>query len=585
MRGWLSKSQLGCLLIAAYILSPLFSLSQQASGETRFNSSVCCFSGFSWTINYGIVYNENRAKAVVLRFKSNSLSVANYKYQTDGKQLSPSDVGMSRWPQETVNDGTLFGDVVVLYRGQVAKTFNNYQLVRDLLLCTFDKFDPGGKDPVAKAYIGSIKISENEFNPGSVTVRITNVTNGGIAPGTAEISRAISNQKAAAEKAKPETNQSTSMSIGMPSAGSSTQSSSNASTNNISRTNNNTSSSNYSGSGNTSTAKTNTTNANQPWTQQQVQDYLDRDAASRKAKEDAIAAKSRATGAVIESIGNFFADRARQKQQEEYQRTMANIERERVQEEKEAAERERREYVLSARQSLLNYGNGAVPLSSKKIAGDELFFFSFSYTGDVENNATPVSVSDVFSVTRYADGTWPFTANLKDDISRTNRGIKVELSGYYLSAAEAQGRRSQFLSFLQNAELPGGAAIKYKRNNKSAGSANTDFWGNEKKSGENKTTEPAPAKVAPEQQDKADFWGNPLKPVEKKEAKTAAPKGGTDFWGNPIKQENEKPQVAEPKQEIKKEGVDTVVKKTAMADTVVKKKTPVPVKKAVKKND
>jgi hypothetical protein len=171
-------------IISLIIFSTINVHSQSATGQTNFASNVCCFNGFTWTINYDLIYNDNNAGGIDLEILSKFISVKNNKYQTDGKQFSPSDLGMSEWPVNS-EEAMLSGTVTIYYKGSPIKTYNE-AVITSKNLGRFDQWKDGGKDG-PYAGIGSLKIKLTDFNLNDLSVKFTNVSAGGANPHGAEL--------------------------------------------------------------------------------------------------------------------------------------------------------------------------------------------------------------------------------------------------------------------------------------------------------------------------------------------------------------------------------------------------------------
>lgn len=175
--------------ISLIIFSTISVSAQSASGQTIFGNNVCCFNGFTWTINYNFIYNNNNAKGIDLNILNCYVSVKNNKYQSNGIQYSPSDLGMSEWPVGT-EEIMLYGIVTIYYNGNPIKTYNK-GIITSISLGRFDQWKDGGKDG-PYAGIGSLKIKLDNFNVNNLSVKFTNVSAGGVNPnGSEQIYKAI----------------------------------------------------------------------------------------------------------------------------------------------------------------------------------------------------------------------------------------------------------------------------------------------------------------------------------------------------------------------------------------------------------
>jgi hypothetical protein len=224
-------------------------------------------------------------------------------------------------------------------------------------------------------------------------------------------------------------------------------------------------------------------------------------------------AKSYAQGQQIAEIAtgliSLFSKSPEQIQREEEQRQR---EEERIQ--KEADLKANKLRLINSRKKLIaQYPDGKTPLSYQVKETTEVYFFTYSYNPEtIESNSPTIYISNVFPVQKNGDDSWPFKANLMEKIAKTNPGLNLILSGYYLNKSEADIKQQQLLheatefGFIVN-------NINYvgKKSTLSSNSS-TDYWGNPIKKTNNKpstkqTTEQEPTKTKPQ----LDYWGNPIK--------------------------------------------------------------------------
>ena len=218
-----------------------------------------------------------------------------------------------------------------------------------------------------------------------------------------------------------------------------------------------------------------------------------------------------AVGAVVDLIsawGNQAeAERERKKAAE---RQMAE---EKKQREAEAAAVKSRKLQLAAeRKALLGkLPDGNTPLSHEARAVSEVYFFVYSYNKNTLEDSSPlISISNVFSIQKYSDGTWPFKASLMEGISKMNKTPGLILSGYYSGKEKAEEQQQLFVKATTNYGFKV-ENILYEGKKTSQTNSNTDYWGNPiknealneaPKTNQNKPTTPTIKKV--------DFWGNPI---------------------------------------------------------------------------
>ena len=179
------------------------------------------------------------------------------------------------------------------------------------------------------------------------------------------------------------------------------------------------------------------------------------------------------------------------------------------------------------------FPDGGVPLSSHKVSVNELYFFSYTFDKSTMSAANPpVHVTNVFSISRYGDGTWPFKNTMVNELKKLGGAGTVTIMGYYTTKDLAEEMRASFLRLAGKC----GIAVKetnYKGKKASGSSSGNDFWDN---SGSKKTKTPAKTKTNADD----DFWetGNGKtnntndEPDVIPPSKKPSPKKDDDFWNN-----------------------------------------------------
>ena len=467
----LMKRKLPALLFALFLFTNNISAQQSASGTTNFASNVCCFNGFAWTIQYNFNYNDNNAKGLRLDIISKSISVANYKWQTQGQQFSPSDLAFSSWPVQS-ESATLFGVVTIYYKSNLVKTFNSMQIVNSIDLGTFNQWSAGGTDGPYLG-LGSLRLKLSDFNINDFTVKFTNVSNGGVSPGNEQIYKAYE-----AKTATPKTNESnTTLEINGQSSSSSTPT----------ETPENTSGNN----GNP------LPNYNAPST-------------SNDATIQALTAAS--------SLISQWGAQVQAKQEAEMQLRIQREEEEaRIQEEQDALEAKRQELIMNRKKLILKFPDGKTPLTHEVKDSTKVYYFTYSYQpSTIEYNTATIYISNVFPLVKYSDGSWPSKANLLEDIAKRNTGLNLILSGYYLNKADAEYQRQTLVSGVKNYSFVVQSINYAGKKTEQTGDASTDFWGNPTNvKVEEPATQSTPSSATPNTANpsntEVDFWGNPIK--------------------------------------------------------------------------
>ena len=129
--------------------------------------------------------------------------------------------------------------------------------------------------------------------------------------------------------------------------------------------------------------------------------------------------------------------------------------------------------------------------------------YVFAYINDkasFNNDGALVSVSNVFPVQQYSDGTYPYKTTVLNKLKGYAPG-EVTLVGYYGDKTRAEEMRNSFINLAAKSEL----AVKPFNVKSTAGSSapgskstSGDFWETGKK------TEPDATKTVK----KSDFWNN-----------------------------------------------------------------------------
>lgn len=171
----------------------------------------------------------------------------------------------------------------------------------------------------------------------------------------------------------------------------------------------------------------------------------------------------------------------------------------------EASEAKRKRF--EGRSALIaQFPDGKTPLSSQ-VKQKEIYYFVYSYKqSDMYSERPEIKISNVFTLAKYGDDTWPFKTNLMQKIAKVNKGLDpIILCGYFTDKNQAEELRQT----LVNGANDNGFAI-----------INITYEGNKTSQAGEKTT---------------DYWGNPTTPKTDtlKDQKTLKPK--VDYWGNPIK--------------------------------------------------
>lgn len=146
------------------------------------------------------------------------------------------------------------------------------------------------------------------------------------------------------------------------------------------------------------------------------------------------------------------------------------------------------------------FKEGALPLSSSTLKADVIYYFAYAYNpAQLGLKQAQLYISNVFPISRYSDGTWPFKTSITNDIARLTSLDEV-LHGYYTSQQEAQAMQVAMGEVFRKTGgeiLP--IVFKGKKITSSAGTSVGDFWETGKKHSDSLATKPVK---------KDDFWKN-----------------------------------------------------------------------------
>ena len=205
-------------------------------------------------------------------------------------------------------------------------------------------------------------------------------------------------------------------------------------------------------------------------------------------------------------INQLSANMQARREEEERQRL------EQLKKEQAAAEAKARwmQLIANRKKLIASFPDGKTPLSSQPKAIKEVFFFVYSHEPASIGNQNPVlHVSNVFSMTRHQDGTWPFKANLMEQVQKSAAGLSLTLSGFYTDKASALDQQQ----YLSSRAGEYGFILKSishtpKKTAVASDSGETDFWGNANTDTKSTTN---PKTSSDKAEAKVDFWGNPVK--------------------------------------------------------------------------
>jgi hypothetical protein len=170
--------------------------------------------------------------------------------------------------------------------------------------------------------------------------------------------------------------------------------------------------------------------------------------------------------------------------------------------------------IVSNRKSLIaKFPDGKTPMSYDVKDVSEVYYFAYNYKASaIESNAPEIYVSNVFTLSKYADGSWPYKTVLMENIARTNKGLDLILSGYYLTLNDAESQNQRFLKSAKDYGFVVNNINYNEKNSTQSANSSVDYWGNPiKKSNNQPVAQPAVKKAPVKPKPVLDYWGNPVK--------------------------------------------------------------------------
>lgn len=152
-----------------------------------------------------------------------------------------------------------------------------------------------------------------------------------------------------------------------------------------------------------------------------------------------------------------------------------------------------------------SFPNGGTPLSSHKVTLPEVYVFAYiNDMATINNEQALVSLSNVFPVQQYSDGTYPYKTTVLSKLKGYAQG-EITLVGYYGDKARAEEMRNAFINLATKSELTVKPfTVKTVPGSTSLGSKGVtgDFW----ETGKKPVTKPNGNKGAEKKKDT--FWDN-----------------------------------------------------------------------------
>ncbi len=227
-----------------------------------------------------------------------------------------------------------------------------------------------------------------------------------------------------------------------------------------------------------------------------------------------------ATGAsdIISGVGSILslldeADaQSEQNRQAELQRQQ-QLEAIRQREENERRERLR---IINNRKAVIsNIPAAKIPQTYPATTGNEIYFFAYyTTTSSLESNNPEVNISNVFTVNKYSDGSWPLLPRLTEKVANNTKISAVQLCGYYANRLQAETGRNNLINQARSVGI-NATGIQYVDKGATASnkgnSGSSDFWETGYKKQNIPATNSNPVKDEKPAKPALDFWDNPVK--------------------------------------------------------------------------
>lgn len=127
---------------------------------------------------------------------------------------------------------------------------------------------------------------------------------------------------------------------------------------------------------------------------------------------------------------------------------------------------------------IAEFPDGGTPLSKHNITESEVYCFAYySNQSNIGADNPEIYITNVFPVTQYSDGTWPFKNALINEIKTKTKAPQITLMGYYTQKDLADKMRQSLINLSGKAEMKV-IAMEYKGKavDKNSKSSSGDFW-------------------------------------------------------------------------------------------------------------
>lgn len=184
---------------------------------------------------------------------------------------------------------------------------------------------------------------------------------------------------------------------------------------------------------------------------------------------------------------------------------------------REENERRERLRIINNRKAVIsNIPAAKIPQTYPATTGNEIYFFAYyTTTSSLESNNPEVNISNVFTVNKYSDGSWPLLPRLTEKVANNTKISAVQLYGYFANRQEAETGRNNLINQARSAGI-NATGIQYVDKGATASnkgnSGSSDFWETGYKKQNIPATDGNPVKDEKPAKPALDFWDNPVKP-------------------------------------------------------------------------
>lgn len=195
--------------------------------------------------------------------------------------------------------------------------------------------------------------------------------------------------------------------------------------------------------------------------------------AARQAKAELTAQVVTQAAGLVGELLNDWAENARKKEAYQAKLREEQVERDRIAEENRQKKIKK---IALHTNYITTIKDAKLPLSSEDIDEEIIYYFAFNIDKTALATTTPkINLTGIFPIAKYNDGTWPYAANIKKDLSTVLKNTDVVLNGYYRNRNEAETDFAIFKETLETLNFTI-TSFEYKGKTKEVKSNNDDIW-------------------------------------------------------------------------------------------------------------